>query len=399
MKNFQNVRTAIECYKKGEFVILIDDEDRENEGDLAIAAQFITPEKINFMASHGKGLICLSLTEERCDELQLPLMVSQNTSRFSTAFTISIEAKEGVTTGISAKDRATTILTAVDPKTKPQDLARPGHVFPLRAKNGGVLVRSGQTEGSVDLAKLANLTPSAVICEIMNEDGTMSRLEDLKKFSMKHSIPIVSIAEIISYRLQTENYVEEMAHARLPNVFGENFSIKVFESKIDHYQHVAVIKGPLDPNKPSLVRVHSECFTGDVLGSLRCDCRDQLHQALDKISKSEQGVLLYLRQEGRGIGLINKIKAYTLQDNGEDTVSANEKLGFRMDLREYGVGAQILKNLNVTKMNLLTNNPKKIVGLEGYGLEILEQIPLRTEPNPNNVKYLDTKKNKMGHLF
>ncbi|MEZ4705294.1 MAG: bifunctional 3,4-dihydroxy-2-butanone-4-phosphate synthase/GTP cyclohydrolase II [Bdellovibrionota bacterium] len=393
------VEQALQAIAQGNMVILVDDEDRENEGDLVLAAEKVTPEAINFMSKYGRGLICLSMTEERCDHLDLPPMVHQNTSRFSTAFTVSIEAKQGVTTGISAFDRATTIARAIDPHSTADDLARPGHVFPLRAKNGGVLVRSGQTEGSVDLATLAGLSPAAVICEIMNEDGTMARRPELNAFSKQHNIPIVSVAQITSYRLRHESLVRSVATSKLPNVFGKDFVLHAFENDVDTYQHLALVHGTLDPNEPTLVRVHSECFTGDVLGSLRCDCQNQLHMALKQIAGSPSGVLLYLRQEGRGIGLTNKIKAYALQDRGEDTVSANEKLGFKSDLREYGVGAQILKHLGVSKMKLLTNNPRKIIGLEGYGLEIIERVSIESQANETNRDYLLTKKDKLGHLL
>ena len=396
---FEEVELAIDKIKNGEMVILVDDEDRENEGDLTMAAEKVTAEDINFMAKYGRGLICLSLTEQRCDELNLPLMVQENTSKFSTAFTISIEAKKGVTTGISAADRAKTIQTAVDEHSNAADLARPGHVFPLRGKKGGVLVRSGQTEGSIDLSRLAGLKPAGVICEIMKEDGTMARMGDLKEFSLEHNIPIVSIAEIIAYRLEKESLVEEVASAPLPTEYGKGFQIKVFESKTDSYQHVAVVKGDITPEETTLVRVHSECFTGDILGSLRCDCGSQLKKALIQIQNSPRGVLLYLRQEGRGIGLVNKIKAYQLQDQGEDTVTANKKLGFGEDLREYGVGAQILKQLGVEKMALLTNNPRKIVGLEGYGLKVVDRVAIGVKPNPVNRNYLETKAKKLGHLI
>lgn len=396
MKN--KIEKAIEVLQQGKMIILVDDEDRENEGDLVVAAEFATPQAINFMATHGRGLICLSMTEEQCDNLNLPPMVQDNTSNFSTAFTVSIEARKGVTTGISAADRSTTILTAIAKDAKADDLARPGHVFPLRAKRGGVLVRTGQTEGSVDLAKLAGLTPASVICEIMKDDGTMARMKDLEEFSLKHSIPIITIADLIAYRLEHESLVYEVASAPLPNIFGENFTIKVFETAIDQFQHIALVHGKIT-EEPALVRVHSECFTGDVLGSLRCDCQSQLHSALEMISKSDSGVLLYLRQEGRGIGLVNKIKAYTLQDQGDDTVVANEKLGFKSDLREYGVGAQILKSLGVQKMKILTNNPRKIKGLEGYGLEVVDRVAIEGKTNEKNKDYLRIKREKMGHLL
>lgn len=398
MKNV-NVQKAIKAYQAGKLVIICDNADRENEGDLALAAEMVTPQMINFMAKHGRGLICLALTDERCNELALPPMVEENTSQFGTAFTVSIEAKKGVTTGISAHDRSHTILTAIDPLSKPGDLVRPGHVFPLRAQSGGVLARSGQTEGSTDLARLAGMKPASVICEIMKNDGTMARLPELRRFSKRHKIPIVTVAELISYRLQRESLIQEVARADLPNIHGKDFDVRVFETWVNDFQHVALVHGTIKPNVPTLVRVHSECFTGDVLGSLRCDCRDQLQRSISLISKAKAGVLVYLRQEGRGIGFVNKVKAYALQDQGLDTVEANEKLGFKPDLREYGVGAQILKALGIKKMRLLTNNPRKIVGLDGFDLEIVERVPIEIPANKENFHYLETKRKRMGHIL
>ncbi len=395
---YQRVRQALSDYQNGKMVIMVDDEDRENEGDLAIAAEKITPESINFMAKFGRGLICLALSEAQVDQLGLPMMVQDNSSRYQTGFTVSIEAREGVTTGISAADRAHTILTAIKSDAKPSDLASPGHVFPLRAKTGGVLVRTGQTEGSVDLAKLAGLNPSAVICEIMKDDGTMARRADLEEFAKTHGLSIVSVADIIQYRMRYESLVRCAAESSLPTEFGE-FKIKVFENAVDSFQHVALVMGEIQPETPTLVRVHSECLTGDIFGSMRCDCGPQLHAALRQIATAGSGVLLYIRQEGRGIGLLNKIKAYDLQDHGYDTVSANEKLGFKPDLRNYGIGAQVLASLGLRKLKLLTNNPKKIVGLEGYGLEVTERVQIEVEPGDHNTNYLQVKKDKMGHLL
>ncbi len=390
---------AIKEIRTGRMVILVDDEDRENEGDLTMAAEAVTPEAINFMAKYGRGLICLSMTGEKIDSLNLPLMVEHNTSKYQTGFTVSIEARCGVTTGISAADRATTILTAVADDAEPTDLVRPGHVFPLRGRNGGVIVRAGQTEGSVDLARLAGLKPSGVICEIMDEDGTMARMPALEKFSEKHGIGICTIADLIEYRMRTESFVKRVAETVIPTSIAGEFRAIVYENAVDDLLHIAMVKGRIDPEKPVLVRVHSECLTGDIFASLRCDCGDQLQTAMEMIDQENAGVLLYIRQEGRGIGLVNKIKAYALQDQGLDTVEANERLGFKPDLRNYGIGAQILVDLGVKKMRLLTNNPKKMVGLQGYGLSITEQIEIETEPNEYNRNYLECKKLKMGHLL
>jgi len=390
---------AIEDVRNGKMVILVDDEDRENEGDLTIAAEKVTPETINFMAKHGRGLICLSLTPKIVEALGLPPMAENNTSRFQTAFTISIEARHGVTTGISAADRATTILAAIADDAKPADLVRPGHVFPIRARKGGVIVRSGQTEGSVDLARLAGLKPAGVICEIMKEDGTMARMPDLKKFSKNHNIGICTIEDLIEYRLRKESFVHPVATTALPTSIAGEFKTTVYENDVDDLLHIALVKGEIDPAKPVLVRVHSECLTGDVFGSMRCDCGEQLRAAMKMIEQEGTGVLLYIRQEGRGIGLLNKMKAYALQDQGHDTVEANAMLGFKPDLRNYGIGAQILVHLGVRKMRLVTNNPKKIVGLDGYGLRVVEQVPIEMTPNEYNKRYLSCKKTKMGHLL
>ena len=394
-----SIEQAIQDIKAGKMVILVDDEDRENEGDLTIAAEYATPETINFMAKYGRGLICLSMTGEMCDALNLPLMVDDNQSPFETGFTVSIEARTGVTTGISAADRACTIQAAIAKDAKPNDLVRPGHIFPLRARNGGVTVRTGQTEGSVDLAQLAGLQPAGVICEIMDEDGTMARMPSLEKFSEEHDIGICTIEDLVEYRMRNESFVHEAAETTIPTSIAGEFRCIVYKNDVDNLLHIAMIKGDIDPDKPTLVRVHSECLTGDIFGSMRCDCRGQLHKAMQMIDAEGSGVLLYVRQEGRGIGLINKIKAYDLQDQGYDTVEANEKLGFSPDLRNYGIGAQILADLGVRKMRIITNNPKKMVGLEGYGIQVVEQVPVEIEPNEHNKCYLECKQAKMGHLL
>jgi 3,4-dihydroxy 2-butanone 4-phosphate synthase/GTP cyclohydrolase II len=396
---FNTIDEAIDDIVKGKMIILVDDEDRENEGDLCMAAEKVTPEAINFMARHGRGLICLSLSPERVEELKLPMMTDDNTSPYGTAFTVSIEAKKGVTTGISVADRARTILTAIDPKTKPEDLARPGHVFPLKARPGGVLRRAGQTEGSVDLARLAKLYSAGVICEIMNDDGTMARVPELMEFAKKHNLKIVTIKDLIKYRMRTESFVKRLATVKLPTKYGNVFTAIAYTSDIDNNIHIALVKGDIRPEDEILVRVHSQCLTGDVFGSERCDCGEQLHKAMEMIKKEGKGVILYMKQEGRGIGLINKLKAYELQDKGLDTVEANIRLGFKPDLRDYGIGAQILVDLGVRKMKLMTNNPKKIVGLEGYGLKVVERVSIETKPHEKNIIYLKTKKKKLGHML
>lgn len=391
---------AIEDIRNGKMVILVDDEDRENEGDLTMAAEKVTPEAINFMAKYGRGLICLSLTAEKCAQLNLPMMVRNNTSPFETGFTVSIEAKCGVTTGISAADRSTTVAAAVADDAKPGDLTRPGHIFPLRARDGGVMVRVGQTEGSVDLARLSGLKPAGVICEIMDEDGTMARMPTLEQFSEQHGIGICTIADLVEYRIRTESFVHRAAETIIPTLHGGDFKMIAFENDVDSLTHIALVKGEIDPENSVMVRVHSECMTGDIFGSMRCDCGDQLHRAMAKIADEGSGVILYLRQEGRGIGLINKLKAYELQRcKGMDTVEANLKLGFKDDMRDYGIGAQMLVNIGVRKMRLLTNNPKKMVGLQGYGLSVVEQVPIEVEPNEYNRCYLECKKLKMGHTL
>jgi 3,4-dihydroxy 2-butanone 4-phosphate synthase/GTP cyclohydrolase II len=395
---FATVTEAAEIYRRGEFVIIVDDEDRENEGDLCIAAEAVTPAAVNFMARYGRGLICLALTEERCSELDLPLMVENNTTNFGTAFTVSIEARGRVTTGISAQDRAETVRVAIDPKTRPHDLARPGHVFPLRARKGGVLKRAGQTEASVDLAAIAGMTPAAVICEIMNEDGTMARLPDLREFAVAHGLRIISVADIIKYRMQHEKHVHCLASPKLPTEYGE-FRVFAYRSDITGEEHVALVKGEIDESEPVLVRVHSSCLTGDVFHSSRCDCGDQLDRALALIEREGKGVVLYLLQEGRGIGLINKLRAYELQDQGDDTIEANAKLGFAPDIRDYGTGSQILRDLGVRKIRLMTNNPAKYVAIEGFGLEIVERVPLEIAPSLTTRKYLEAKKTKLGHIL
>ncbi|OPY14261.1 MAG: Riboflavin biosynthesis protein RibBA [Syntrophus sp. PtaU1.Bin005] len=393
------IEEAIEDIRNGRMIILVDDEDRENEGDLCMAAQFVTPEAINFMAKYGRGLICLTLNEEMADKLNLPMMVQDNRSRFGTAFTVSIEARCGVTTGISAADRATTIQAAVADNVQPGDLVSPGHVFPIVAKKGGVLVRTGQTEGSVDLARLAKLKPAGVICEIMKDDGTMARMPDLEVFAEEHGLKIATIADLIEFRMKHESLIRRAATATIPTRYGGEFKLVVYENDVDKFQHLAMVKGDIQPDDEVLVRVHSECLTGDVFGSERCDCGDQLHTAMEMIDKEGKGVIVYMHQEGRGIGLVNKIKAYELQEHGQDTVEANIALGFKPDLRDYGIGAQILVDLGVRKMRLMTNNPKKIVGLEGYGIKVTERVPIEITPTDKNIRYLTTKKKKMGHIL
>src|SRR6266542_1363973 len=393
---FSSIEEAIEDIRRGRMVVVCDDETRENEGDLTLAAQFATPEAINFMAMHGRGLICLSLTPERCDELGLDLMAAKNESPFKTAFTVSVEAAHGVTTGISAHDRAHTIQVAIDPHTKPEDIVQPGHVFPLKAKDGGVLERAGQTEAAVDLARLAGLIPAGVICEIMNEDGTMARVPDLAPYCERHGLKMVTVADLIEYRRRHEQLVERMTSVQMPTAYGD-FMAVAFREKLTGKHHIALVKGHVDGAENVLVRVHSECLTGDVFHSLRCDCGEQLEQALSQIAAEEQGVLLYMAQEGRGIGLLNKLRAYELQENGLDTVEANLELGFQPDMRDYGIGNQILADLGLTTIRILTNNPKKITGIEGFGLQVVEQVAIETAPTPQNARYLTTKRDKLGH--
>ncbi len=395
---FSTIEEAIEDIRDGKMVVVCDAEDRENEGDLTMAAQFITPDAINFMATHGRGLICLALTGERCDELGLDLMAAKNESPFQTAFTVSIEAREGITTGISAHDRAHTVQVAIDPASRPQDLVQPGHIFPLKAKTGGVLERTGQTEAAIDLARLAGLNPSGVICEVMNDDGTMARVPDLERYCAKHGLKMVTVSDLIAYRRRNDKLIERVAEAALPTAFGD-FRVVGFRSLVDEKHHVAMIKGEIEGEEDVLVRVHSECLTGDVFHSLRCDCGQQLEDAMARIEREGQGVLLYLAQEGRGIGLLNKLRAYKLQEDGLDTVDANMKLGLPADLRDYGIGAQILVDLGLSSIRLLTNNPRKIVGLEGYGLTVTDQVPIEQAPGEHNRDYLRAKKERLGHAL
>jgi 3,4-dihydroxy 2-butanone 4-phosphate synthase/GTP cyclohydrolase II len=393
------VEQALKIVKAGKLIIIVDDEDRENEGDLMVAAEKVTPEVINFMTKHGRGLICMPLTEKRLRELDIPLMVRDNTAPFQTAFTVSIDAKKGVTTGISAYDRAKTVLTAIDRKTRPSDLTRPGHIFPLQAQEGGVLERAGQTEAALDITRLAGLGPAGVICEVMSEDGTMARMPQLEEFSRAHDIPILTIADLIKYRMRHERLVKKIEEADLPTKFG-HFKVMIFEDSIHKEHHIALVKGEIKKDEPTLVRAHSQCLTGDTFGSVRCDCGDQLHRSMEMINKEGKGVILYiLNHEGRGIGFTNKIKAYAIQEQGIDTVEANRKLGFKTDQRDYGIGAQVLVSLGVNKLRLITNNPRKFIGLSGYGLEIVERVPIEIPPNKVNLKYLKTKKEKMGHIL
>jgi 3,4-dihydroxy 2-butanone 4-phosphate synthase/GTP cyclohydrolase II len=393
-----SISEAIEDIRAGKFIIIVDDESRENEGDLAMAAEKVTPEAINFMAKHARGLICFPISGQRLDELGIPLMVTNNTSRYSTAFTVSIEAKDKVTTGISAHDRAQTIKTILDPNTKPSDLAQPGHIFPIRAKDGGVLVRAGHSEAIVDLSRLAGLYPAGVICEVMDEDGTMRRLPQLEAMASKFDLKVLAIVDLIAYRLRHEKLVQKVTEAKLPTVYGE-FTAVAYKSAVDAAEHIALVKGDVLNGEPVLVRVHSECLTGDVFGSLRCDCGAQIEMALERIAKEDRGVFLYMRQEGRGIGFHNKLRAYALQDQGMDTVEANIALGFAPDLRDYGVGAQILADLGLHRIRLLTNNPKKVIGLESYGIKIVETVPLIAPTTPYNIHYLEIKQKKLGHIL
>lgn len=393
---FASIEEALDELRAGRMIVVCDDEDRENEGDLTLAAEFATPEAINFMAREGRGLICLSMTEERLDELQIPLMVSENTSLLNTAFCVSVEAREGTTTGISAADRATTVLRAIDPSTRPNDLVRPGHVFPLRAVKGGVLRRTGQTEAAVDLARLAGLYPAGVICEVMKDDGTMARVPDLEGFCATHGLKMVTVADLVRYRMENERLVHREASPQLPTAAGE-FTLHAFTNEVDGHVHLAMVMGEIDDGEPVLTRVHSECLTGDVFRSTRCDCGEQLEAAMEAIAREGRGVILYLRQEGRGIGLLNKLRAYEYQDGGHDTVEANLALGFPADMRDYGIGAQILFDLGVRKLRLLSNNPRKYVALNGYGLEIVERVALEIPPRDANRRYLKTKRDKLGH--
>jgi len=392
------IQEAVEDIRAGKFLIIVDDEGRENEGDLAIAAEKVTPQAINFMARYGRGLVCIAMTGERLDDLRIPMMVHDNTSKFASPFTVSVEAKHDVTTGISARDRALTVKALIDPATKPDDISRPGHMFPLRARDGGVLVRAGHTEAVVDLVKIAGMYPAGVICEIMSEDGTMARLPELESIAAAHDIKIISVAQIIAYRRLNEKLIRRVAEASLPTRYGDFLAV-AYKSAIDPDEHVALIRGELDGDRPVLVRVHSECLTGDVFHSLRCDCGEQIDLAMKAIAAESRGVFLYMRQEGRGIGLHNKIRAYALQDQGLDTVEANEALGFESDIRDYGIGAQILADIGVRNIRLLTNNPRKVIGLEGYGLQVVETVPIVCKPNPRNRRYLETKREKMGHLL